>query len=207
MSDDEIIEIDENGKIVKDTTRKYTQAEYDAALQSAYGKGYSQGTLDTATDAQSQSASKKILERTAAAMAAQKLADAQIGSDFDNMDGKEFHAKYGEVDCGLAIHKAPLASALEQKWLEEHDAEIYNEAQDDTAKSYEATMYLMFTHDELTRQLAAARLESHIKALTYVLEFDLHPNVYATLESDIEHYRTELIKIKAEAQARDGEVK
>lgn len=41
----------------------------------------------------------------------------QIGRDFDTMDGKDFHWKYGQVDCEPAIRNAPFP-ADSQKWLE-----------------------------------------------------------------------------------------
>lgn len=69
----------------------------------------------------------EILERTAAAMAAQRLADTQRLKDMA-ADWPTTHpaglTHSALEEAAYVIRNAPLASAPEQKWLEEHDAEI-----------------------------------------------------------------------------------
>lgn len=102
-----------------------------------------------------------LLERTAAAMAQQREADAKKADDeaaVPNAGGGTLQRTDACVNVANAIRNFPLAP-LAQEWLEKHDAEVYNEAQDDTAKSYEAKLYGMVTPEELTQQLHAEFLK------------------------------------------------
>lgn len=200
MSDqEEIIEIDENGKVVRDTTRKYTQAEYDDALQSATERlpcGHWKGDwvegkdcdrecfneladgrhhLDCAANRPSYCRiCKEILERTAAAMAAQRDADAEHYPIFFaaasqsyfkchacNWDSREAH----ELGWSAHMRSRPLASAPEQKWLD--------------------------------RQLAVARLD---EAMWWTQRTGFHNLADGTEQAK------RITKLEAEATAREGEV-